>query len=64
MLVAAGKRVICGQIPKITGLDAAKPLFDVNKPHQRLDASDAKYVELIHTNGGLLGTLEKKKMSP
>lgn len=45
----------CGQIPKITGLDAAKPLFHINRPHQRLDASDAKYVEIIHTNGGRLG---------
>lgn len=56
MLFAAGKKVTCGKIPKITGLDAAKPLFDVNQPHKRLDAGDAKYVEVIHTNGGLLGT--------
>lgn len=56
LLFAAGKKVTCGQILKITGLDVAKPLFDVNKPHKRLDAGDAKYVEIIHTNGGRLGT--------
>jgi pancreatic triacylglycerol lipase len=44
-----GKRVTRGRINTIIGLNPAGPLFDVNNPAQRLDASDAEYVEIIHT---------------
>ncbi|CAH2087476.1 unnamed protein product [Euphydryas editha] len=36
-----------------TGLDPAGPLWNLNS--NRLRASDAVYVEAIHTNGGALG---------
>ncbi|XP_055919382.1 phospholipase A1-like [Eupeodes corollae] len=51
----AGKNIKLGQINTIIGLDPAMPLFSVNKPEKRLSRTDAKYVETIHTNGGLLG---------
>ncbi|XP_055836691.1 phospholipase A1-like [Episyrphus balteatus] len=51
----AGKNVKGGQIDTIIGLDPAMPLFSVKKTDKRLADSDAKYVETIHTNGGLLG---------
>ncbi|XP_055300053.1 inactive pancreatic lipase-related protein 1-like [Sitodiplosis mosellana] len=51
----AGKHVQTGKLPKIIGLDPAGPLFSLNKPNERLDRLDAKYVEIIHTNGAFLG---------
>ncbi|XP_055308392.1 pancreatic lipase-related protein 2-like [Sitodiplosis mosellana] len=51
----AGKHVKSGKLSKIIGLDPAGPLFSVDKPHERLDSEDAKYVEVIHTNGAFLG---------
>lgn len=39
----------------IVALDAARPLFDADRPDQRLDVRDADYVESIHTNIGMLG---------
>ncbi|XP_053671856.1 lipase member H-like [Anopheles nili] len=44
--------------PKLAGivaLDPAGPLFSVDAPSERVDAADAQYVEVIHTDGGLLG---------
>lgn len=38
-----------------SGLDPAFPLFDQGSPHRRLSPSDAKFVDIIHTDGGLLG---------
>lgn len=38
------------QINTIVGLDPAGPLFDANNPAARLDATDAAYVEVIHTD--------------
>jgi hypothetical protein len=35
----------------LTGMDPAQPGFEDADPICRLDASDAKYVEIIHTNG-------------
>ncbi|XP_072381635.1 endothelial lipase-like [Diabrotica undecimpunctata] len=44
-----------GQVDRIVGLDPAGPLFkDYNKDN-RIDEDDAVNVQIIHTNGGLLG---------
>lgn len=43
------------ELAAIVGLDPARPLFDIAKPAERLAASDARYVETIHTNRGLKG---------
>ncbi|XP_055850495.1 phospholipase A1-like [Episyrphus balteatus] len=50
-----GKNVKLGKIHTIVGLDPAMPLFRFRKPEKRLAKTDAKYVETIQTNGGLLG---------
>lgn len=50
-----GKAVTRGQIDTILGLDPAGPLFSVDNPANRLAATDARYVEAIHTNGGGTG---------
>jgi pancreatic triacylglycerol lipase len=39
------------QIGRITGLDPAEPFFHDVGPLVRLDRSDAKYVDIIHTDG-------------
>lgn len=36
-------------------MDPAGPLFDENKPNERLNADDAQFTVAIHTNAGLLG---------
>ncbi|XP_046408288.1 uncharacterized protein LOC124172835 [Ischnura elegans] len=38
-------------ISRITGLDPAGPLFENQDPEARLDASDAAFVDVIHSNG-------------
>uniref|UniRef100_A0A336M0Z1 CSON006107 protein n=1 Tax=Culicoides sonorensis TaxID=179676 RepID=A0A336M0Z1_CULSO len=43
-----------GQLPVIIGVDPAGPLFSENSD-DRLTYQDAKYVEVIHTNGLKLG---------
>lgn len=40
---------------RIIGLDPAGPFFSVNNTNNRLDPTDARFVSVIHTNGGLLG---------
>lgn len=50
----AGKNVRRGRINHIIGLDPAGPLFTVNNVAGRLDAGDANYVEVMHTNGQTL----------
>ncbi|XP_061401527.1 pancreatic triacylglycerol lipase-like, partial [Musca vetustissima] len=50
--------VLKGQIDQIIGLDPAGPLFTlpaVVSTDYRLDASDAKFVQVLHTSGGTLG---------
>lgn len=42
---------------KFLGLDPALPMFITAKEGSRISASDAKHVEIIHTNAGLLGYL-------
>jgi pimeloyl-ACP methyl ester carboxylesterase len=49
-----GKNVRRGRIANIVGLDPAGPLFSVRNPEGRLDAADAEFVEVIHTNGPTL----------
>ncbi|XP_028173132.1 inactive pancreatic lipase-related protein 1-like [Ostrinia furnacalis] len=45
------------KIHRITGLDPARPLFELPlmDPNFRLDPSDANFVDIIHTCGGILG---------
>lgn len=50
-----GQKVKKGQIPRIIALDPAGPDFSMNKPDERVSPDDAEQVEVIHTNGGLLG---------
>ncbi|KAJ9590787.1 hypothetical protein L9F63_016173, partial [Diploptera punctata] len=51
----AGAAVSSGKIGRITGLDAASPLFDNTGADSRLDPTDANLVDSIHTNIGILG---------
>ncbi|XP_017787291.1 PREDICTED: pancreatic lipase-related protein 2-like [Nicrophorus vespilloides] len=39
----------------IIGLDPALPLFSMGNTDNRIDPSDAQFVQIIHTNAGLLG---------
>jgi hypothetical protein len=40
------------------GLDPAGPLFDFQSiPRQRLDRTDAKFVDVVHTHSGALGEI-------
>lgn len=44
-----------GRLPVIVGLDPALPLFQSTSPKKHLDATDAEYVEIIHTAAGCKG---------
>ncbi|KAG5672360.1 hypothetical protein PVAND_002493 [Polypedilum vanderplanki] len=44
-----------GLIDTIIGLDPAGPLFAERRPDGRINTGDARYVECLHTNGGLTG---------
>ncbi|KAJ8951113.1 hypothetical protein NQ318_021557 [Aromia moschata] len=44
-----------GELSLIVGLDPAGPLFLRTDTRTRLDPTDAKFVQVIHTNAGLLG---------
>jgi pancreatic triacylglycerol lipase len=44
-----------GQVWSIVGLDSAGPLFTVSNTNNRLDPSDAQFVQVIHTNDGTAG---------
>lgn len=50
-----GKNTRSGRINTIVGLDPAGPLFNPNDPNDRLDSSDAEYVEIIHTDSTGIG---------
>ncbi|XP_065362734.1 pancreatic triacylglycerol lipase [Calliphora vicina] len=45
------------KLARITALDPAAPLFAETDPIVRLDRSDAHFVDVIHTDGNLLGGL-------
>jgi len=51
----AGANMKSGKIPRITGLDPARPDFENATPDERIDASDADFVDCIHTTAGGLG---------
>lgn len=51
----AGKRTSRGRLAAVVAMDPANPGFDANRPGDRVAATDANYVEVIHTNGGMLG---------
>ena len=42
------------KVSKISGLDPAKPWFDLTDPAQRINKNDGKFVEILHTNSGEL----------
>uniref|UniRef100_A0A0P6G748 Pancreatic triacylglycerol lipase n=1 Tax=Daphnia magna TaxID=35525 RepID=A0A0P6G748_9CRUS len=41
---------VAGTLPRITGLDPAYPGFSVENPGERLDTTDARFVDVMHTN--------------
>ncbi|GBP49664.1 Pancreatic lipase-related protein 3 [Eumeta japonica] len=48
-----------GMLDRVTGLDPAMPLFVTNDKKKKLDAGDAKAVDVLHTNGLEKGKLEQ-----
>lgn len=54
----AGAAVKTGKPGRITGLDPAMLMFHHVDPSKRLDTSDALFVDVIHTSGGLIGLKE------
>ncbi|XP_059622545.1 phospholipase A1 2 [Phlebotomus argentipes] len=42
-------------LPRITGLDPAFPVYMFMGSSDRLSASDARFVDVIHSDGGILG---------
>lgn len=46
----AGKKITKGTIQNIVGLDPALPLFPLLLSADRLDATDAKYVQIVSTD--------------
>lgn len=51
----AGKHLTSGKSLAIIALDPALPLFRIKNIRHRLHYDDAKYVQVIHTNGGFFG---------
>ncbi|KAK3864048.1 hypothetical protein Pcinc_030234 [Petrolisthes cinctipes] len=49
-----GKAVTSGKVWRVTGLDPAGPLFYTKPPDQRIDKSDASFVDILHANSGSL----------
>ncbi|XP_010358681.2 lipase member I isoform X5 [Rhinopithecus roxellana] len=51
-------KIFHGQLGRITGLDPAGPKFSRKLPYKRLDYTDAKFVDVIHSNSNGLGIRE------
>ncbi|KAL0274603.1 UNVERIFIED_CONTAM: hypothetical protein PYX00_002698 [Menopon gallinae] len=51
----AGKALGPGVLPRITGLDPAFPLYIYQGDRGHLAPSDARFVDIIHTDGGVFG---------
>ncbi|KAJ1519397.1 hypothetical protein ONE63_004689 [Megalurothrips usitatus] len=55
----AGQHLQPFRVARITGLDPAMPLFEILPDRNgHLDATDAEFVDVIHTCGGALGYLD------
>lgn len=54
-LVGVAGKNINGLVNTIISLDPAGPLFSLDEPLRRVDATDGQYVEIIQTNANLLG---------
>ncbi|XP_075211209.1 pancreatic triacylglycerol lipase-like [Lycorma delicatula] len=50
-----GKNMVTGKLPRITGLDPAFPLYMFSGRRGHLSSTDAKFVDVIHTDGGVFG---------
>lgn len=56
-VVGVAGAALNGSVAVIVGLDPALPLFLTSDLEDRLDPSDAGFVQVIHTNGGFKGYL-------
>ncbi|XP_026315683.1 pancreatic triacylglycerol lipase-like isoform X2 [Hyposmocoma kahamanoa] len=54
-----GNYIKSGRFDRITGLDIALPLFMTSNKNKKLDASDAKFVDVVHTNAVMCGHFER-----
>ncbi|CAG9796748.1 unnamed protein product [Diatraea saccharalis] len=54
-VIGNAARIVDGRPARLTGFDPAGPLWHMHP--NRLDSSNAQYVEAIHTNGGVMGIL-------
>ncbi|KAL2735408.1 phospholipase A1 VesT102-like [Vespula squamosa] len=54
-IVGLAARYAKGTVNYVIGLDPALPGFTTAKTGSRISQGDANYVEIIHTNGGILG---------
>ncbi|XP_069695736.1 phospholipase A1-like [Periplaneta americana] len=59
--LAAYVAKLCPGVSRLTGLDPAGPLFEENSCEVGICKGDAKYVELIHTNGNPIWGLGIRK---